>query len=197
MRRIINNRVYDTDTAKFIGSWNNRAENKDGYIEESLYYKQVGEYFIYGKGGKQTKYAKLVDNVWEAGEAIRGIKYEEAMEIKKRFPKQKEENKKKNVTIMIVESFLNKLSQNQSASKKLSAFKKLSASTRQSASKMLNEILESSNASDYDESEPTVKRTFYIDSDIISKIKREALENGVSISKRVNQKISAYLGELK
>lgn len=57
MKKIIKNRLYDTDTAKLIGEYtfSNRTDFK--YFEEALYCKKNGEYFLYGEGGPLSKYA--------------------------------------------------------------------------------------------------------------------------------------------
>lgn len=72
MKKIINNKVYDTETAKLIG----RADNKCGYndfnwVRESLFRKKTGEYFLLGEGGANTRYAESVgSNSWSGGWAI-------------------------------------------------------------------------------------------------------------------------------
>lgn len=79
MKKIINNRVYDTDTAKFMGYWNNgQPANDFSYCEEQLYRKRTGEFFLLGKGGAASGYAERCGNMWQAGEAIRPLTYEEA-----------------------------------------------------------------------------------------------------------------------
>lgn len=58
MRRIINNKVYDTETAKRVGFWSNDYLYSDlQYESESLYQKKTGEFFIYGEGGPMSSYA--------------------------------------------------------------------------------------------------------------------------------------------
>lgn len=57
MRRIINGKAYDTDTAKQIAKYDNGLLPDDfDYIEETLYLKKTGEYFILGEGGARSKY---------------------------------------------------------------------------------------------------------------------------------------------
>ena len=51
MKKIINGRKYDTETAKHIGS---RSEGQPGnfeYFTEDLYLKKTGEFFLLGDGG--------------------------------------------------------------------------------------------------------------------------------------------------
>ena len=59
MKKIINGRLYDTETAKMIGSWSNGLGSSDfHYCTEYLYQKKTGEYFLYGSGGAMSIYGK-------------------------------------------------------------------------------------------------------------------------------------------
>ena len=44
MRKIIHNKVYDTETASLVGHWSNGRSGGD-YISVTLYRKKTGEYF--------------------------------------------------------------------------------------------------------------------------------------------------------
>jgi hypothetical protein len=58
MKKIINGKMYNTETATEIGeNWNGYSPNDFKFIEEKLYLKQTGEFFIAGKGGPKTRYA--------------------------------------------------------------------------------------------------------------------------------------------
>lgn len=50
MRRIIKNKVYDTSTAKKIGTYRGLFDNY-----ESLYRKKTGEFFLHAYGGTNSK----------------------------------------------------------------------------------------------------------------------------------------------
>ncbi len=80
MRKIINNKVYDTDTATWIGLSDNGYEyGALAYSGETLYRKRTGEYFLHGEGGPLSHYAvQLGDNDWSGGERITPISYETA-----------------------------------------------------------------------------------------------------------------------
>lgn len=82
MKKIINGKVYDTDTAKRLAFATANCSCSDfSYWEEELYRKKTGEYFLYGEGGAMTKYAKVVDtNNWGSGEEILPITYQMARE---------------------------------------------------------------------------------------------------------------------
>lgn len=81
MQKIINQRRYSTETATSIGVWTNNYNPSDfGYCREELYRKRNGEFFLYGEGGPQTKYAfSYGDNSWGSGESITPLSYEAAM----------------------------------------------------------------------------------------------------------------------
>ena len=66
MRKIINNKVYDTSTAAMIGLSDNGHEYHDlAYSGETLYRKRTGEYFLHGEGGPMTSYAvRTGSNNW-------------------------------------------------------------------------------------------------------------------------------------
>ena len=79
MKKIIKNKLYDTSTAKEIGrKWVNRPGDF-GFIDEALYVKKTGEYFLYGYGGPNTHYAKSIgNNEWSGSETITPMEYETA-----------------------------------------------------------------------------------------------------------------------
>lgn len=82
MKKIINNRRYDTDTAKEIGKWDNGLPGGDfDYVSEHLYQKRTGEFFLHGDGGARSWCATTTDDGWQSGgEAIRPLTEEEARE---------------------------------------------------------------------------------------------------------------------
>lgn len=77
MRKIINNKVYDTATATWIGLADNGHEyNELSYSGETLYRKRTGEYFLHGEGGPMTSYAvRTGSNNWRGSERITPISY--------------------------------------------------------------------------------------------------------------------------
>lgn len=80
MRKIINNKSYDTEKAARIGSYNHGEYVTDfGYYCETLYRKRTGEYFLHGEGGPASKYAESLGNgSWQGGEKIEPMTYEAA-----------------------------------------------------------------------------------------------------------------------
>ena len=81
MKKIINGKVYDTETAQKVGFWSNSLGYNDfNWREESLYRKKTGEFFLHGEGGPRTNYAERVGNMWGSGERIMPLTYKEAQE---------------------------------------------------------------------------------------------------------------------
>ena len=80
MKKIINGKVYDTATAKELGSWSNGGTWRDfSHMEETLYRKKTGEFFLFGEGGPATKYAVTEGtNSWRGGERIMPLSFAEA-----------------------------------------------------------------------------------------------------------------------
>ncbi len=81
MKKVIHGKLYDTETAQLIGGqgnglgWNNFRN-----IDEDLYLKKTGEFFLAGEGGALTKYAEDTGHGKCAGEAIFPLTEEEARE---------------------------------------------------------------------------------------------------------------------
>ena len=82
MKKIINGKLYDTDTAKQLGSDSYPGGPRDfHYWCEELYQKRTGEFFLYGEGGPMSKYAESCgQNQWSGGEKIIPLNYKAASE---------------------------------------------------------------------------------------------------------------------
>ena len=79
MKKIINNKVYDTETSQRLVVWENGRWGHDDACRESLYRKRTGEFFLHGEGGPMSKYAKSRgDNSWSSGEELIPLSYEAA-----------------------------------------------------------------------------------------------------------------------
>lgn len=79
MKKIINGKVYDTETATRVAGWSNNLGYSDfNWREEALYRKKTGEFFLHGAGGPRTNYAERVGNMWGDGEKIMPMTYAEA-----------------------------------------------------------------------------------------------------------------------
>ena len=80
MKKIVNGKVYDTETAALVGEWDNGKLDDRLYIcSEDLYRKRTGEFFLRGFGGPGSKYAVSAGNSsWSGGEKIIPLTYEAA-----------------------------------------------------------------------------------------------------------------------
>lgn len=80
MKKILGGKLYNTETAKQVGVWSNGGSCRDfSHIEESLYQKKTGEFFLFGEGGPRTKYAESAgQNQWTGGSQIIPLTWEAA-----------------------------------------------------------------------------------------------------------------------
>lgn len=80
METRINGLRYNTETAKKIAYWGNSYPVNDfNSVEEWLYKKKTGEYFLYGEGGANTEYSEMVgQNEWSGGSRITPLTFDEA-----------------------------------------------------------------------------------------------------------------------
>jgi len=68
MKKIIAGRSYDTDTAEEVVYHSYGHPRDFHYIEETLYRTKKGGFFLVGKGGASTRYARTVSqNCWCSG----------------------------------------------------------------------------------------------------------------------------------
>ena len=77
MKKIINGRMYNTETAREVAS----CSHGDGLTEctEVLFCKRTGEYFIFGEGGAMTRYAQASESGgWKGGADIVPLSYDQA-----------------------------------------------------------------------------------------------------------------------
>ena len=72
MKKIINGKKYDTETATVVAEWSNGRNYGDLYrCYETLYRKQTGEFFLYGEGGAFSEYSRRTgSNEWSSGSEI-------------------------------------------------------------------------------------------------------------------------------
>ena len=57
MKKVINGKVYDTDTARKIGCFDYGLGDRISGWSDTLYVKRTGEYFLLGEGGPGSKYS--------------------------------------------------------------------------------------------------------------------------------------------
>lgn len=80
MKKIINGKVYNTETAECVAEYSNGGGWRDfKHFEEELYRKKTGEFFLHGQGGPMTRYAEACSTGgWSSGEKIVPLSYEDA-----------------------------------------------------------------------------------------------------------------------
>lgn len=81
MKKIINGKVYNTETARKVAEHEHSYRTEFDWCDEALYCKRTGEYFLAGRGHAQSRYACQVEqNCWAPGEGIIPLTYAEAKE---------------------------------------------------------------------------------------------------------------------
>lgn len=82
MQKIINGKKYNTDTAEMVGTYcNNYGRNDFNWMEETLYKKRTGEFFLFGEGGAASKYCTWLDGHNRCGgEKIVPMTFDDARE---------------------------------------------------------------------------------------------------------------------
>ena len=120
MKKIINGRRYDTDTAKEVAcdSYSNRSDF--AYWKETLYRKNTGEFFLHGVGGPMSRYAESAgQNQWSGGQKIIPLTLEaaqkwaeehlDAAEYEQIFGAVEESSEKRTVTFSLSEATIEKI----------------------------------------------------------------------------------------
>ena len=80
MKRIIDGKVYNTDTATEVAHfWNGLGGSDFRNVRESLYVTKKGNWFLCGSGGPMSKYAVSNGNTTSEGSDILPISKADAM----------------------------------------------------------------------------------------------------------------------
>lgn len=140
MKKIINQKRYDTKTAQERGYWENQYARNDFYwCAETLYQKKTGEFFLYGEGNAASKYAESCgNNSWTGGEKLIPLDYETARqwaeehlttdEYEEIFGEVAEDDSKMTITLSIPADMVEKL-------------KRLSSETGKTRSEIIAEMI--------------------------------------------------------
>lgn len=71
MKKIINGKIYNTETAVSIASWENGLSSNDfRSCEETLYKTKKGVYFMHGNGGPMSRWSVSNGDTTSGGESI-------------------------------------------------------------------------------------------------------------------------------
>lgn len=79
MKKIIEGKIYNTETAILLGEYSNGLSHSDArFLEEAVYVTKKGAYFLYGAGGVMTKYMERAGNTSWGTSTITVLTKEEA-----------------------------------------------------------------------------------------------------------------------
>lgn len=80
MKKTIDHKTYNTETAELVGSWSNGLSCTDfGHCSEDLHKTKKGNYFLYGWGGPMSHYSESNGNSTSGGSDIIPMTVEEAL----------------------------------------------------------------------------------------------------------------------
>ena len=80
-KKIINGRMYNTDTTEVLGSWDNGYPRGDfSFEEQTLHKKKTGEYFVYASGGAQSNFGDCYGGHDCSGEKFIPMSVEQAQQ---------------------------------------------------------------------------------------------------------------------
>lgn len=81
MKKVIEGKLYNTDTADYLADWSSGIAGDLDYCEEVLYRTKKGVYFLYGCGGARSSYGKCCGHgEYCGGENISVLTEEKAKE---------------------------------------------------------------------------------------------------------------------
>lgn len=81
MKKIINGKKYDTETATVIAEdWNGLGNRDWKYQCEVLYRKKTGEFFLHGEGGPLSKYGFSISSEVYSNSVILPLTEDDARE---------------------------------------------------------------------------------------------------------------------
>ena len=81
MKKVINGKMYNTETADLIASWDNGFSESDfNHCSYKLYRTKKGSWFLYGEGGAMSVYATTCGSTTHGGNGIELLTPGEALE---------------------------------------------------------------------------------------------------------------------
>jgi hypothetical protein len=67
-KKVINGKVYNTETATRVASYDNGLSHRDfGFCEEDLYKTKKGAWFLHGEGGAMSRWSRPVESNGRCG----------------------------------------------------------------------------------------------------------------------------------
>jgi hypothetical protein len=70
MKKVIEGKLYNTESAKLLLEWSDETGDDDATVEEALYYTKGGKFFLFGKGDSYSRYAQETSSGFAPGEKI-------------------------------------------------------------------------------------------------------------------------------
>ena len=79
MKRIIDGKRYNTETALHIGTWDNNLSSSDfSFCTSRLYRTKTGRYFLHGDGGPNSRWASSCGDMRGSGDGIEVLTEDDA-----------------------------------------------------------------------------------------------------------------------
>lgn len=80
MKKIIERKLYDTETAKLLHEWNNGRSSEDfKFYMKNLYRTKKGAFFLHYRGGAMTDMAVQAGNSYSGSENIEPIETQDVI----------------------------------------------------------------------------------------------------------------------
>jgi hypothetical protein len=80
MKKVIDGKLYNTETAEEIANWSNGLSYSDfNNCEESLFLTKKGAWFLQGEGGAMSKYSRPCGDMTGGGSGFEVLTPDEAM----------------------------------------------------------------------------------------------------------------------
>jgi hypothetical protein len=71
MKKVIEGKTYNTETAELLGTWSNHYGSNDfKHCTEELYKTGKGQFFVYGEGGPMSRWGQSYGNSTSGGDGI-------------------------------------------------------------------------------------------------------------------------------
>ena len=81
MKKVVDGKMYNTETAEWIASYDNGLSRNDfGFCWEDLYRTKKGAFFVYGRGGALSRWSQSCGNGRCGGSGIEPLAEFEARE---------------------------------------------------------------------------------------------------------------------
>lgn len=86
MKKIIDGKTYNTETATRIGNRSSSYPGDFRYVDEDLYITKKGTFFLAGEGGAMSKYSTSYgDNSWGGSDGMEVLSKAAALEWCERY----------------------------------------------------------------------------------------------------------------